>query len=324
MMDLKNLLQKSTKRSTKLRKQLTYVLELLAKGYTLNEIANILGYTKQNISRIVRKYLIPLNFVRKVGYGTWEVTQFGYEFLVTNRSQQIHMGVVGKVDLLLDDKERVEVWNYGHRFLVTQDFDPEKLGLKKVPLKNGGHYYHGFLQLFGQKIYLKYKPRKQELEIRVPVVVEETVEDAKAIAINLLSKAIQKVVEKTRTALFPLGKTKAEIIVRNEQTKRIAKKFIEKFGNVETDVFAFDESKSRKIKSEFPDSEFFSFTHAKNFVENLAIENKADFIIDVLYQFTTQFKLHFSVLRKMEETLSEMQNVLKDIRNALRCDHEEK
>lgn len=161
--------EKLKKKLKNLKKILTSILVLLTEGHTQTEIAKILNFSKPRINYYFSRYLIPEGYVNKVGYGVWEVTTKGYDFLVKTRSSNFDMGVVGKFELLSKDKPRIEIWGAGYSFLTTKTFNPERLGLKKITLRNRGYFYHGHIK----KCYVRYHPAKHELIIKAPLTVSD-------------------------------------------------------------------------------------------------------------------------------------------------------
>jgi hypothetical protein len=222
-------------------------------GLNPKQIAAKYGRSKQNIQHYIT-ILQNRGYVRKVGYGTWEVTKSGHEA----RSKRNLLGYP------IPSTKTIEIWRFGYRFKITHD-NPIP-GLKEQILSQGGHVWQG--RVLGCWI----TKGKENLDIYGTVGQSSDLWSASMKALNEIATVSAYLKETYHIGLDPLHALKPDIILNDPDAIKVANAVYEEVGRIRSEfVDAGDSSKTGK-----PEYEAKSLKTARNTLENLTRDRNGD------------------------------------------------
>lgn len=250
--------RRTTKKELKLFKNHFYltVLHDIKIGLNPREIARKNKRSIQSIQPYTTK-LRRDGYIRKVGYGTWELSAKG-RFITTKKfSWGTHK-----------DENKIELWRMGYRFYIRHDNPiPE---IKEQTLYRGGKVSQGrILGCWVQK-------GKETLDIYGTISRSNNLWDAAIKTMMEIVTCKGYIEEQHHLLLDPMEPLRPDILINTPETKRIANKIHDELGRLRTEFFdAGDSSKTGR-----PEFEARTLKAAQNALDNLGISNKAEDIAE--------------------------------------------
>lgn len=229
------------------------VLSEIRSGLNPNQISKKYGLKKQNIAYYIAT-LKKQGFIKKVGYGTWEVTKKGE----ISTSQNFSRG--GR-----EVHPKIELWRLGYRFKVQHDNQIPELTTQK--LKNGGYVQRGRIN----KCWVT--KGKNTLDIYGSVSKSDNLWNAALLAIAEIVTTKGFLEDTYKLMLEPVAILRPDIIINTQETQRIASRINAELGRMRTELFDVDCSKTGK-----PELEARTIQAAQNTLDNLGVTNKADIL----------------------------------------------
>lgn len=267
------------------------ILHHIKQGLNPTSISKAEKRSKQNIAFYIAN-LKKWGYIKKVGYGTWEVTKLGR--FTTSKSFLWGTHKAPK---------KIELWRMGYRFYIKHD--NKIAGLKCQILKNGGKVYQG--RVLGCWI----TKGSETLDIYGTVAKSDNLWDAAMQSMNEIVACKGYIEEYNNVILEPMRAIRPDIIINTPETRRIADKVHEEMGRMRTEFFEIDESKTGK-----PEFEARTLNAAKNVIDNIGLANRADDIEKKLFQMTEvievyaqQINLHMDVMRDIQTGIKELSKV---------------
>lgn len=267
------------------------ILRRIKQGFSPENITKRERVSKQNLQYYLSN-LKKWGYLRKVGYGTWELTRLG-DFIT---SKKFSWGTHEK-------EKKIELWRLGYRFYLRHDnYIPE---LKEQTLAQGGKVYQG--RIMGCWLM----KGKETLDIYGTVAKSDNLWDAAIQALMEIIACRGYVEQEYNLTLEPMKPLKPDIIINTPETKAIANKIHEQLGNIRTEFFDIDESKTGR-----PELEARDLRTAKTALDNLGIENRADLIEERLDRLGTaidkyaeQISLHMDVMNNINLGVAELRKI---------------
>ncbi len=216
--------------------------------------ANKYNKSIQNIQFYITN-LKEMGYVRKVGYGTWELTKLG-ESVTTKKftwgSQE-------------DDKS-ITIWRMGFRFHIKHDNPiPD---IKEQTLKNGGKVYQG--HILGCWVM----KGKETLDIYGTVSKSSNLWSAGMKAISEIVTCKGYIESEYHLMLDPMQALKPDIIIDTPETREIAEKIHKDFGVLRTEFFDVDGGS----KTGRPELEARTLSATANALDNLGLSNHSRYM----------------------------------------------
>jgi hypothetical protein len=245
----------TSKKDVKVRKSNFYftVLEDLNAGLNPKQIAAKYSRSRQSVN-FYTSVLQKQGHIRKVGYGTWEVTKSGHEA----RCKSVSLGYP------ITSVKTIEIWRFGYRYRITHD-NPIP-GLKEQVLKTGGHVSQG--RVLGCWI----TKGKENLDVYGTVYKSNDLWSASMKAISEIATVTAFLKERCYVGLEPLHALKPDIIINDPEAKKIAEAINKEFGVLRSELIDVDGGS----KTGSPEIEPHTFTAARNTLENLTRDRNGE------------------------------------------------
>jgi DNA-binding transcriptional ArsR family regulator len=282
--------RKRTKRKLKEFKNPFYlsILQRLKSGSNPEKIAKQFDKSIQNIQYYISK-LQEGGYIRKVGYGTWELTKLG-DYVTTKK-------------FIWGSQERprkIELWRMGYRFYLRHDNDiPE---LREQILKTGGKVYKGHV------LGCWLMKGKETLDIYGTVAKSDNLWDAAMTAMTEIIACKGHVEDTYKLTLEPMNPLRPDIIINTPETRKVANKVYEELGRMRSEFVDVDTSKTGE-----PEFEARTLESAANVLDNLAagskvdkFEKKLDRMAGTLETYAKNLELHMSVMNNINEAVKQL------------------
>jgi hypothetical protein len=244
----------TSKKDVKVKKPDFYftVLEDLNAGLNPKQIAAKYNRSRQNI-QFYTSVMQKRGQVRKLGYGTWELTKSGQEARSKNNLWGAQAG-----------EKTIEIWRMGYRFRITHD-NPIP-GLKEQILSQGGRVWQG--RILGCWI----TKGKETLNIYGTVGKSNDLWAASMKAISEIATVSAYLKETCHVGLDPLHALKPDIIINTPETRKIAEAINSEIGVLRSEFMDIDGGS----KTGRPEMEARTLGAARNTLENLTRDRNGD------------------------------------------------
>jgi hypothetical protein len=267
------------------------ILGQIKQGLNPQQISKKLQRSIQNINYYISN-LKRWGYVRKVGYGTWELTKLG-DYTTTK-----------KFTWGTHKPKKIELWRLGYRFYIR--YDTEIPELKEQILAQGGRVYQG--RVMGCWVM----KGNETLDIYGTVAKADNLWDAGMKAMNEVVSCKGYIEEKYKMLLEPMNPLRPDIIVNTPETKKVANTIHEELGKIRTEFFDVDESKTGQ-----PELEARTLPAAANLLDNLAVTNKADRIQEKVDQMEQLIKGSLSIQMAISNSFNLQSATLKELSKAV-------